>query len=451
MKPKSLILIAVAVVCGLVAAFLTARLTAGQSKPPVEMVEIPHAARSIPMGTKITPKDVEQFFVMKKFPRENLPPNAVMTLEEIADKRTMRPIKEGQLVDQSDVNAKGFIDPPAGMMLMSTPISLDSAASGFAIPGTYVSVMATKKSQKKNMDIVFPLFLKVLVLAVDSNTSAPQVAGTAPPSGGGASSGSGSPPAGPNTSKGGGEAAVFQQVSMISFAVNADDSILLTMAAGGGANLRLGMPSQDEDKMQATIDGYTKHTLNYKEKCNIFADIWPEDEKKEEVAKAKVKVPTEAIPAGTRLTDEVLEGKFKVIEFPKDLLPAEAATADKDLADKYATTDLAPGLFVPKPHLAKQQPKAPEPKVVEVIKEVKVYEEMKLPAKAAPDLSVASPKVQADTKGADPKPKVYEYVTITTPQGKRIQKYEVTPKGSVYVGDEPADAPQEPKSDKRID
>ena len=37
-----------------------------------------------------------------------------------------------------------------------------------------------KKSQKKNMEIVFPLFLDVMVLAVDTNPSAPQVGGGRP-------------------------------------------------------------------------------------------------------------------------------------------------------------------------------------------------------------------------------------------------------------------------------
>ena len=439
MKPKNLILIAVAVVCGLVAAFLTARLTAGQSKPPVDMVDVPVAARNIPMGTKIPPKDVEQFFVLKKFPRENVPPTALQTLEEFHDKRTMRPIKEGQLVDSSDVNAKGFIDPPAGMMLMSTPISLDAAASGFAIPGYHVCVIATKKSQKKNMEIVFPLFLDVLVLAVNTDPSAPQVQGA------GKSGGEGG-----NANKGGGEAAGFQQVSMISFAVTPQQSILLTMAANGGANLRLGLPPQDEEKKQVVIDGYKQHAVSFEEVCNIFADRWPEDEKKEAgVAKAKVRVPAETIAAGTQLTDEVLERKFKEVEYPKELLPDGVATADRDFADKFAAADLVPGLLVPKPHLSKDKPK-PNEVIKEVVREVKVYEEMKLPPKAAPDLSVASPKGVADTTKLDPKPKEYVYVTITTPHGRRVQKYEVTAKGHLYVGDEPAEGTQ-PAAEKRVD
>ena len=45
------------------------------------LLATPVAARDIPMGTKIPPKDLEQFFVLKKFPRENLPPTAVQTLE----------------------------------------------------------------------------------------------------------------------------------------------------------------------------------------------------------------------------------------------------------------------------------------------------------------------------------------------------------------------------------
>ena len=423
MKPKNLILIAVAVVCGLVAAFLTARMTAGASKPKdVDMVDVPVAARDIPIGTKIPPKDLESFFVLKKFPRDAVPPNAVMSLEDVADKRTMRPIRQGESVNAADVNAKGFIDPPDGMVLMTTPISLDQSASGFALPGYKVAVIATKKSQKKNMEIVFPLFVDVLVLAVDTNPTAPQVGGQ---NGGGQGGQS-------NNGQGGATAAGFQQVSMISFAVTPEQSILLAMAADGGARLRVGMPTQDESKKSLVIDGY-KHLVPTREEIlKIFADDWGDkmpgsEEPAVEVVKAKV--PTVTIKAGTQLTEELLEQKFKEISFPKELLPEAAVTDDDDLVDKYATADLVPSLLVPKPHLSKSEPKKAE-LIPAPAGEFKVAG-----AKAGHSDEAASPKGETDTTAAAPKPKEYVYVTITTPQGKRVQQFEVTPKGNVFVRD----------------
>ena len=418
MKQKNLILIAVAVVCGLVAAFLTARLSAGSGKTKVDdFVDLPVAARDIPIGTKIPTKDLEQFFVLKKFPKETVPPTAVKTIEEIADKRTMRQVRQGEMLSGADITARGFLDPPSGTMLMTTPCSLDQGASGFALPGSHVMVVATKKSQKKNMDIVFPLFLDLLVLAVDTNPAPPQV------NNGGGTSGQPASTA---------SAAGFQQMSMISFAVNPEQSILLTMAADGGARLRLGLPSQDETSKQLVMDGY-KHLVPTTEQIRkIFADKWDEEKPVAEAPKVetvKVRVPAEFIATGSQLTSEVLEKKFKDIDYPKEFLPEGTFTDPKDLKDQYALADLVPSLLVAKNHVAKEKPKPSEVNPVVVsgsIAGAKVQ---------APESDVAYPKAFVDTepKVAPPKKREYVYVTIHTAQGKKIQRFEKTPDGNKFV------------------
>jgi Flp pilus assembly protein CpaB len=423
MKPKNLVLIAVAVVCGLAAAFLTARLTAGGGKrePAVDMVEVPVAAKDIPIGTKLPQKELEIFFVKKNFPKDAVPPSAVLNMEDLADKRTMRPIRQNETVSTGDVNAKGFIDPPDGMVLMTTPISLDQSASGFALPGYKVMVIATKKSQKKNLEIVFPLFIDALILAVDTNPTAPAAGGQQGQQGSGQQSGA--------------TAAGFQNVSMISLAVTPQQSILLAMAARSEVSLRLGLPPQDEQKKQVVIDGYRHLVPTQEEIFNIMADRWPDEEKHSEPVKVetvKVKVPAEAIARDTRLTQELLDKKFKAIDYPKDLLPDSVATEDKDLLDQYAAAELVPGLMVPRPHLSKAEPKKPE---VLPANPEKPHELVLAGAKAGHNDEAASPKGDTDTTAADPKPKEYVFVAITTPQGKRYQKFEVTPKGNKYVGD----------------
>jgi pilus assembly protein CpaB len=426
MKPKNLILIGVAVVCGLVAAFLTAQMTAGAGKKaaPVDMVEVPVAAKDIPIGTKMPKTELESFFVKKNFPKEAVPPSAILSVDDIGDKRTMRTIRQGETVGANDVNAKGFIDPPDGMMLMTTPISLDQSASGFALPGYKVVVIATKRSQKKNVEIVFPLFLDALILAVDTSPSAPQAGGN-----------------GNGQQAQGGQAATaagFQSVSMISFAVTPEESILLAMAARSEATLRIGLPNQVEDKKKVVIDGYEKLMPTRDQILDYFADRWPDDKKdgttepvKPETV--KVMVPSEAVTAGTQLTQEVLDKKFKTVEYPKDFVLEAAAGEDKDLLDKFAHADLVPTLLVPKAHLGKEAPKKVEPMI---IREVKPGEPMVLAgAKAGHGDDAASPKGDTDTSGGEPKPKEYVFVLLNTPQGRKYQKFEVTEKGNKYVGD----------------
>jgi pilus assembly protein CpaB len=437
MKPKNLILIGVAVLCGGVAAFLTAQMTAGASKKKVEvdMVEVPVAAKDIPIGTKLPQKDLETFFVKKNFPREAVPPSAILTVDEIGDKRTMRTIRQGETVGSADVNAKGFIDPPDGMVLMTVQIDLPRSASGFALPGYKVMVIATKKSQKKNVDIVFPIFLDALILAVDTSTTAPPAGGQNNAQGGANGQGSGATAAG------------FQSVGMMSFAVTPEQSIILAMVADGGANLRLGLPNQAEDKKQVVIDGY-KHLIPTREEIlNIMADRWPDENKgtseAPKVETVKVWVPGEAVAAGTQITQEVLDKKFKAVDYPKEFVHDAAAGEEKDLLDKYATTDLVPTLMVPKAHLSKTEPKKPEVIPVEPGKPMALAG-----VKVGFSDDAASPKGDADTTPSEPAPKEYVYVAITTPQGKKYQKFEVTPKGNKYVGDVTEDDYQQQQDGK---
>jgi pilus assembly protein CpaB len=422
MKPKNLILIAVAVACGLVAAFLTARMSAGGSirKPQLDMVEVPVAVRDIPIGTKLPASELETFFVKKNLPREAVPPSAILSLDEIGDMRTMRTVRVGETVSANDVNAKGFIDPPDGMVLMTAPISLEQSASGFALPGYKVMVIASKKSQRKNKEIVFPLFLDALILAVDTSPTAPQAGGSTTAGG----------PSGPGN---GATAAGFQNVSMISFAVTPDQSMLLAMAADGGARLRIGLPNQAEDKKQVVIDGY-KHLIPTREEAlRIFADQWDDpgnSGSQPPVEVVRVKVPGEPLPAGTQITREVLDGKFKTADYPKELVHATAAADDKDLLDKFTQTELVPALLVPKAHLGSEPPKKAVP---QVIREAGAGELAGVKAGHADD--AASPKGATDTSPSEPPAKEYVYVAITTPQGKRYQKFEVTKDGNRPVGD----------------
>lgn len=413
MKQKNLILIAVAVVCGLVAAVLTSRMSAGGSKQKVEdFVEVPVAAKDIPIGTKIAAKDVEQYFTKKKFPKDAVPPAYVADTQEMVDKRTMRPIRMGETVNPLDISATGFLAPPPGHVLMTAPITLEHGASGFALPGARVTVLATKKSQKLNKDIVFPLFLDVLILAVDTNPAPPQAnpqGGNGQPNGGGAS------------------AAGFQQMNMMSFAVTPEDSLLLSQAADT-AVLRVTMANQDEKEKDAVIQNYAKLRPTPDEIRRIFADditpgasgpqTAPSTPKVETVT---VKVPTEPIEAGTEITDEVLEKKFKEVEYPKEFLPAKVATDDKDLRGKYTIADLTPQLLTPAAHLSKSPPKKPDNPVVGagVVAGAKAE---------APENDVATPKGETDGLPTPPK-KEYVYVTVHTAQGKKVFKYEVKADG----------------------
>ena len=413
MKQKNLILIAVAVVCGLVAAFLATQMSAkGGKEKTVEMVKIPVANRDIPIGTRFTEKDIETYFKLADFPKDTVPANCVQKPEELVGKRMTRQIAMGNMISQQDVNPTGFLEPPPGTLLMTVPITIDQAAAGFAIPGTRVMVIASKKSAKKNAEIVFPLLLDSLVLAVNTNPGAPVV-----------------------QSSEGSQAATtgFQQVSMISLAVTPDESVILTMAANT-AQLRMGLPSMNDKEKAAIMDGYKTLVPTKEEILRIFADKW-EDEKPSGDGKpvapavefAKVSVPAEPIEVGTKITQEVIDLKFKTIDFPKDNLPAGIAVEEKDFTGKYTTAELVPGFPVSQGYLSKTAPKPPENPVAATNSVAGAKGEA-----SVADYEAAKSKDYVDN---EPKPRVieYAYVTIYTPKGKVVHQYEKTPKGNVFV------------------
>jgi len=414
MKQKNLILVAVAVVCGLGAALLTTTMSAKPGGKQIETVKVPVAAMDIPIGTRFTKESLEKFFTSKDFPKDAVPPSSIQKVEDLDQKRILRQITKGNMVDTRDVNATGFIEPPPGTVLMSTPISLDQAASGFAIPGTRTVVMASKRSAKKNKEFVFPLLIDSLVLAVNTNLGAPVV-----------SNGTGDSQT---------TAAGFQQVSMISLAVTPSEAKMLTMASQGGATLRLGLPSMDEEARAKVIEEFRKEQPTSEQIFKIFADDFDDEKKVEQTAPAletiKVLVPKEAIEAGTALNVENLEAKFKIIDFPKEHVPAGTVTDAKEMNGRYTATDLQPGLMVHKQHLSLTPPKKPENPVAAKGEVAAAKAEA-----SVADYAVAQDKMYMDG-GPAPKPKAeFNYVTIYTPQGKKVHKYEKTKNGNVFVGE----------------
>ena len=69
MKQKNLILMVVAVGCGLVAAFLTSQMSGRSAQ--VEQVEVIVAAKDLPVGTMLGKDDLKTLVKTKKLPKHN--------------------------------------------------------------------------------------------------------------------------------------------------------------------------------------------------------------------------------------------------------------------------------------------------------------------------------------------------------------------------------------------
>jgi len=163
MKSKTMILMVVAVVCGLVASYLTSRML-GQA--PDEKVTVLVAKVKIPQGTKLaTPEDL---FESKEFTKGQEPKKAFTKFEDLKDKRVNKTIGLEVHVTPDDLmtgQEKLEYQVPAGYRAESIKVSSDTNVAGFVQPQSKVDVIATHPGAKGPVSTI--LLQNVLVLAVD--------------------------------------------------------------------------------------------------------------------------------------------------------------------------------------------------------------------------------------------------------------------------------------------
>ena len=114
MKQKNMILVAVAVACGLVAAVLTSQISAGNKTKVEETVAVLVAAKDLPVGTWLKKDTINDYVVVKDFPIGSAPPLFVANLDDLADKRVIRTMRKGDSFNPKDVSKSTAIAPPDG-------------------------------------------------------------------------------------------------------------------------------------------------------------------------------------------------------------------------------------------------------------------------------------------------------------------------------------------------
>ncbi len=391
MKQKNLILVAVAVGCGLVAAFLTSQIGAKPSQ--VDQVEIPVAAKDLPVGTKLNKDEIDALVVFKKFNKDALPASYASTKEEMADKRLVRTIRQGEPFNPSDLTTNTPISPPPGYNMVSFSSTPEKSVAGFAGPGSKVDMLCTVKSRKQNKVITFPLLLDMLVLAVDANTQYAREG-------------------------------AFHNLSSVSLAVTSKQATLLQQAISRGADLRLVLRNPDKPADWGKV--YSDEEI-----AAILAD---EDEHTEggkggDRVTVKLPVPTEDLGAGTQLTPEVLDTKFKTIEITPPA-PQQFVLDLKEHAGRYLLKDLAADQFIPRSSLGEKLQPKPAPETGSVTEKTGPTD----PAKpTTPD-----PVVPV-------KERVYWDATVQSSTGVRKYRYEKLDSGEYrYLGEVKEDGSVKP-------
>ncbi len=432
MKQKNMILVAVAVVCGLVAAFLTSQMGA-KGRAKVDEVAVAVAAKEIPIGTRIPPEEVAKWVKLKNFPRDGAPQAFVASVEEMGGKYVMnRTYRVDEPLNPMDVSGTGMMSPPEGYGMMSLPIQPDAAVSGFIRPGTRVDVWVSVMKKKTGSNVAFPMFLDMLVLAVNQDAS-----------GGGAPGGT-----------------AYQGVSMVSMAVKPEHTELFQLGIARGALMRLVMRHPEQDKVakyeKIPSPNAIRDILTDKDEDDKPPVVAAPEKKPETV---KIKVAIKDIAAQTELTAELIAAAFKDAEVPLDAVPANAIRNLGEHVGRFLQKDLAENQFVPLAYLgAKKAEVAPTPQVA-------AKDPVKPdPTKPAPGPGdVAGPKAEPPElapvlpKTVKPRPE-YMYLSQSGSSGTTWYRFLKLPSGElkklgpVKGGDDdlpPSPEKDEPKADDK--
>src|ERR1700738_5165754 len=101
MKPKTLILMVVAVTCGLGASYMTSRLLAERQPEETDKVPILVAKKNLDMG--VTVKRVEDLFEIKNFVKGDEPKNAIAEPKDLLARVLKRSLRTGDFVTGDDL------------------------------------------------------------------------------------------------------------------------------------------------------------------------------------------------------------------------------------------------------------------------------------------------------------------------------------------------------------
>jgi pilus assembly protein CpaB len=383
MKSKNLILMMVAVGCGLVASVVYSKVLSGQQSEAPDLVEVIVAKREMPVGTVIEEKDFNDILARQAFPRATVPPEVITEAEALKGKRVSRTLRAGNFFVPADISSMAGIALPAGMMHYTIKTDPVRAAAGFIMPGSKVDVLALIKLKNDQSKVTSKrILVDMLVVAVDIMDRRPEGGGPAIP-----------------------------QMQSVSLAVHPRDAKLLHTAEAGGGDIRLvlrpeGFKSTDDDRPDLLVD-----------------EERPTQQPAPQAPKGPELVPTvvakKKLTSNTRFEESSIEDQLEVKMFPAPALENGIQTVST-LKNKYLLVDVPAGF----PVLGTVVADAPKPEKTEEPTRIVVKTEP-----VGPEAIVITPR-----EIVPPKPQVFRHqLTIEGPGGSRTINYEGTKENELKI------------------
>ena len=147
MRPKSIILLTLALGCGLIASIginqVMANRRAAPAPPVGETTPVFVAATEIGIGDPLTP----QLLKLEPWPKEKVPGGAMGKLEDVEGRRSRskfypgEPILEAKLLPKGENGGSAIDMIPKGMRVVPIRVDAVSGASGMILPGDRVDLL----------------------------------------------------------------------------------------------------------------------------------------------------------------------------------------------------------------------------------------------------------------------------------------------------------------------
>ncbi len=172
MRPKSLILLALALGCGLVASIGISQVMSHQDAAPqtaADMEPVLVALRDIERTEPLTPENV----ALRNFPKESIPEGAVREFTEVENLRPSTRLIAGEIILNGKIGSseKATKSIPAGYRAVTVKVDATTGGAGLLVPGDRVDVQvfARKNPSAGVMESGTWTFLQdVTVFAVNS-------------------------------------------------------------------------------------------------------------------------------------------------------------------------------------------------------------------------------------------------------------------------------------------
>jgi pilus assembly protein CpaB len=181
MRPKTLALLAVAAMCGLVAMLGVQQVLSKQNEGGTQTGQVLVAKAEILPGQPLDDNNVE----FKEWPAGTIPEGAVSQKEQFQDRALKVRAFPGDLILIAKLDKKGVRSAssqvPKGMCVAAVPVDSTMTGIGLIQPGDRVDVLVTYRPATGSRDVGLGLEVKTVlrgveVFAIDGQTDATQIA-----------------------------------------------------------------------------------------------------------------------------------------------------------------------------------------------------------------------------------------------------------------------------------